>query len=349
VENSFTDSCARPRIWGEIDALRKHENAAVTMLILGEVHTGLLQHSTSLSPPLCRHVLDLVHGEPVRQFERPIAHAVSPDLLAGVDCQLPTGSGAKVRGIGTVIHRAMLTGGHVLQSSAVVQVTKGVTGTRLPWPHYLARPGEVETVGGIDWATVVQGFIAGKPVRPADAPLDLGAICGRLLDVIQASPELDRKPPFRMARTRLRWVASVSEPAGPATESAIFSIENAQLRTLRLRCERDQVEAVAQLCEDLARHDWLLTSLLELVERSRIGAASEQTIDRLRPAIDHLLHLWMPAARIDPALAGLWESLEKWPGFSRQWRVSVDRIRDQLALSTLTLLAARAEPSMSPL
>jgi hypothetical protein len=319
------------------------------MLILGEVHTGLLQHSTSLSPPLCRHILDLVHGEPIRQFERPIAYAVSPNLLAGVDCRLPTSSGAKVRGVGTVVHRAALTGGHVLQGSAVVEVTKGSTGNRLPWPHYLARPGEIETIGGLDRRAVVQGFLSPKPSRPDGALLDLGAICGRLMDVVQASPELDRKPPFRMARTRLRWVAIVHDEAGATMEPAVFSIENTQLRTLQLRCEPDQVEAMAQLSEDLALHDWLLTTLLELVERSRIGSRSEHTIDRLRPAIDHLLHLWMPAARTDAALAGLWDSLEQWPGFSRQWRVLVDRIRDQLALSTLTLLAARAEPSASPL
>jgi hypothetical protein len=319
------------------------------MLILGEVHTGLLQHSTSLSSPLSRHILDLVHGEPVRQFERPIACAVSPDLLAGVDCHLPTGSGAKVRGIGTVVHRAVLTGGHMLQASAVVQVTRGATGNRLPWPHYLARRGEVEATGGVDWKAVVQGFLAAKPAKPAGALLDLGAICGYLMDAVQASPELDRKPPFRMARTRLRWVAVVPDGAGSAAEPAVFSIESAQLRTLRLRCERHQADAVALLCEDLALHDWLLTSLVELVERSRIGTGSPHTITRLRPAIDHLLHIWMPGARVDPALAGLWESLEQSPGFSRQWRLLVDRIRDQLALSTLTLLAASAEPSVDAL
>jgi hypothetical protein len=320
------------------------------MLILGEVHTGLLQHSTSLSPPLCRHILDLVHGEPVRQFERPIPYAVSPDLLAGVDCHLPTGSGAKVRGVGTVVHRAALTGGHVLQGSAVVQVTKGDTGQRLPWPHYLARPGEVETIGGVDQETVVRGFLTAKPAGKLPGMLlDLGAICGRLMDLVQTSPELDRTPPFRMPRTRLRWVAVVSDDPGPAAEPAVFGIESAQLRTMQLRCEQRQVDAVAQLCEDLARHDWLLTTLLELVERSRIGTVVRQTVDRLRPAIDHLLHLWMPGARVDPALLGMWESLEQRPGFSRQWRAMVDRVRDQLAVSTLTLLAAKAESSVSAL
>jgi hypothetical protein len=318
------------------------------MLILGEVHTGLLQHSTSLSPPLCRHLLDLVHGEPARQFERPIAYAVSPDLLAGVDCTLPTTSGAKARGVGTVLHRAALTGGHVLQGAAVVHVTPGTAGRRLPWPHYLARPGEVETIGKVNQQALIRGFLTAKPARAAGAPLDLGAICGRLMDVVQGAPELDRAPPFRMARTRLRWAAVVSDQAGGA-EPAVFGVESPQLRTLQLRCEPHQAGAVAQLCEDLALHDWLLTTLLEQVERSRIGTGSEHTIDRLRPAVDHLLHLWMPGARVDPALLGLWEGLDRRPGFSRQWRVLVDRVRDQLALSTVTLLAAKAGPSVSAL
>lgn len=325
----------------------------VTMLILGEVHTGLLQHSTSLPPPLCRHLLDLVHGEPPRQFERPIAYAVSPDLLAGVDCFLPTSSGSKVRGVGTVIHRAALTGGHVLQGTAVVHIVRGTAGRRLPWPHYLARPGEVETIGKVEGQALVRGFLTAKPARPAGARLDLGAISGRLMDVVQAAPELDRAPPFRMARTRLRWAAVVSEAtggnAGPVDEPAVFGIESQHLRTLRLRCEPHQTGAVAQLCEDLARHDWLLTTLLELVERSRIGTGSPQTIDRLRPAVDHLLHLWMPGARVDPALLAVWEGLDRRPGFTRQWRALVDRIRDQLALRTLALLAAKAGPSMSAL
>jgi hypothetical protein len=119
------------------------------------------------------------------------------------------------------------------------------------------------------------------------------------------------------------------------------------LRTLRLQCGADQAAAIAELCEDLALHDWLLTTLLDVIERSRIGAGSrQQAVDRLGPAIDHLLHLWMPAARLDRSLTTVWDSLERRPGFSRQWHASVNRIRDQIALSTIRLLnrePARAE------
>lgn len=315
------------------------------MLILGEVHTGLLQNSTSLSPPRCERALGLFRGEPVRRSERPIAHAASPDLLTGVDCRLATTSGARVRGVGTVVHRATITGGQVLQGSAVVQLTEAAASHRLPWAHYLARPGRVETIGGTDWPDLAGGFVAPTPAAGAST-LDLGAISGRVMDTVQASEFVDRAPPFRAGRTRLRWVvAAPRNPQDPPDPTLVaFGIESDQARTLQLRGTAGEAAAVAAFCEDLALHDWLLTTLLTMIERSRIGGESRiHTVERLRPAIDHLLHLWMPAARVSQDLLELWESLERWPGFSRQWQVSVNRIRDQIATSTIALLGGRAE------
>jgi hypothetical protein len=106
----------------------------------------------------------------------------------------------------------------------------------------------------------------------------------------------------------------------------------------------NDLPAALELCEDLALHDWLLTALLELIERSRIGASPRpQVVDRLRPAIDYLLHLWMPAARLNESMLPLWKSLERQPGFTKQWEASVSRIRDQVALSTIVQLGAVAE------
>jgi len=68
-----------------------------------------------------------------------------------------------------------------------------------------------------------------------------------------------------------------------------------------------------------------------------------QRVKKLHPAVEWLLHLWMPAARVDPALLPLWELLDERSGFSKQWRTSVDRIRDQLNLSTMTLLEEAGE------
>jgi hypothetical protein len=54
----------------------------------------------------------------------------------------------------------------------------------------------------------------------------------------------------------------------------------------------------------------------------------------------------MPAARTPSSTTSFWDSLDRRPGLSRQWHITVERIRDQLALSTIALLtAARKEPS----
>jgi len=279
-------------------------------------------------------------GERVRRSERPIAHAVSPDLLTGVDCRLVTSSGARVRGVGTAVSRATITGGHILQGSAYSHVVRSKADRRLPWSHYLSRPGIIEALGKMDRADLAGGFLTAKS---APVSLDLGAISGRAMDMVQRSPELDRTPPFKTARTRLRWVVAVDD-GPPADSRAQFTIDSATARTLRLTIREDDLPAAVELCEDLALHDWLLTALLKLIERSRIGASPRpQVVDRLRPAIDYLLHLWMPTARLDESMLALWGSLERQPGFTKQWEASVSRIRDQVALSTIALLGSAAD------
>jgi hypothetical protein len=308
------------------------------MLTLGEVHTGLLQNSTSVSQARSVQLLALVLGERVRQSTRPIAYAVSPDRLTGVDCLLATVSKARVRGVGTMVSRAAITGGHVLQGSTFTRVVKGEADRRLPWSHYMSRPGVVETMGKAQQEDLANGFTETKPALPN---LDLGAVSDRLMDEVQVSMGLDRTPPFRMARTRLRWV--VTHTSAPAQTRIHFAIENDTLRTMAIAVDVDDPLSVATLCEDLALHDWLLTTLLELIERSRIGDGSRaHMVDRLRPAIDYLLHLWMPAARVDQAVLPLWESLERRPGFTKQWRALVNRIRDQVAVGTVAQLSAVA-------
>lgn len=307
------------------------------MVIMGEIHTGLVQHSTALTQSRCERLLALVDGESVRRFERPMPYVVSPDLLTGVDCRLPTLSGAKARGVGTVISRAAITGGHVLQVPAVARVVRDGTGRRRPWSHYLARPGRLELVGKADDLDLARGYVG---TRSSGRLLDLAAICGRLMDAVQLSPELDRAPPLRATRTRLRWAATVTAPA-PA-DGVRIRIEDGRVSALQLACTPQQAAEVAEFCADLALHDWLLTTLLHLMRRSRIGAAgSTRAVDGLRPAVDHLLHLWMPAARLDESVCPLWDSLERRPGLTRQWQASVDRIRDQMSLSTIALLSAR--------
>ncbi|MGH3718277.1 MAG: SCO2521 family protein [Pseudonocardiaceae bacterium] len=311
------------------------------MLTVGEVHTGLVQNSTSLTQLHSAQLLALLPGTRVRRSERPRAYAVSPDRLTGVDCRLATSSGARVRGIGTVLSRAAITGGRVLQGSAYAHITKSEADRRLPWSHHLSRPGVVEIPGKADRADLARGFLV---TRQAEEILAMGAISGRMVDMVQArSPELDRKPPFKMARTRMRCVVVVHE-AQPADAQIHFTIDSETTRTVQLTVGENDLSAAVDLCEDLALHDWLLTTLLKLIERSRSArGARPQVVERLRPAIDDLLHLWMPAVRLDESMLPLWRSLEQKTGFTEQWEASVGWIRDQVVLNTITLLSALVE------
>jgi hypothetical protein len=308
-------------------------------LIIGEVRTGLLINSTAIPQNALPYVLRLLPGERVATSDRPIGHGVSADVLTGVDCTLTAASGARTRAVGTVAARATITGGRVAQGSAHARLVQSDVGFRRPWSHFLAWPGVVETIGRIGWPDLARGLSADK--RP-DPGLDLGAICDRVLDGVQQWPNLDRSPPFRAPRTALRWVLRNGENGD--ADHLSFTIVNSELRMVSLELTDHALPAVLELCEDLALHDWLLTTLLGLIERSRMGSGElSHTIAKLRPAVDHLIHLWMPGARVDLRLMPLWHSLDKRPGFTTQWEASVSRIRDQLALNTLTLLSAVAE------
>ncbi|MDH2424338.1 SCO2521 family protein [Sphaerisporangium sp. TRM90804] len=297
--------------------------------MVGEVQTGLLQNSGEIPDSLSTELLALVRGERVRVFRRPIAYAVSPDRLTGVDCHLASASGARVRGVGTVLSRASVTGGRLVQGSSQVRVTRGTSNRRLAWSHYMARPGVVEVVGKARAADLAGGFTLDAP--PAES-LDLGAVSARFVDVVQSSARLDRRAPFRMARTRFRWTAEPGEP------DVRLQLRGDNVRTLRLTLPDPFAPGVAELCEDLALHDWLLTALIEIVRRARPGSvARPEAAARLAPAIDHILHLWMPAARVQDSLLHVWESLEHRPGFTRQWQSLVNRVRDHVTVALLTV------------
>lgn len=305
------------------------------MVILGEVHTGLLQTRSPLEIDQAARLLELVPGESVLVSERPMPFVQSPRVLTGVDCDLPVASGRSIRVIGTVAARAALTGGHVVQGSAHARVAATDRTHRLPWSHYLALPGTLEAVGRTPGGEAATAFLGGGDRDT----LDLGTIAARVVDRLQRADLLVRGSPVKAARTKLRWAAWTDGEPGPARVE--FRVEPRGLRTLRLRAGNLPVEDLAALCEDIAVHDWLLTVLIDLVRKSALGVTDRRTaIDRLLPAIDYLLHLWMPAARLTGDLLGVWQALESRPGFTRQWETLVRRIRDQLSVGAVTALAA---------
>jgi hypothetical protein len=306
---------------------------------MGVIRTGLLLNSAAAVRADVRAALALLPGERVRTSERPIPHAVSPECFVGVDCELATRSGRQVRAVGTVLARASITGSRVLQGSALTRAARGSGEYRQPWSYYLSRPGSVETIGKADWADAAAGFLS--PAAGCRG-IDLGAVCDQVMDAVQRFDRFDRRPPFRTARTTVRWVLETAVADGD--ERVEFVIVDETSRLVRLTLKSPDRAAVAGLCEDLALHDWLLTTVTELISRSRLGEGTHaQAISRVRPAIDHLLHLWMPGVRVDQALMPLWSILDKKVEFIQQWKTSVNRIRDQLAINTLTLLSPVAD------
>ena len=93
--------------------------------------------------------------------------------------------------------------------------------------------------------------------------------------------------------------------------------EDEDTRTVRIKAPAGLVDRIPDLCQDLALHDWLLSCVVSLVDVAGIGHREHaDVVDRLRPAVDHLLHAWMPGARLDEDLAAFWTEVERRTGFS---------------------------------
>ncbi|MEV5544751.1 SCO2521 family protein [Streptomyces sp. NPDC052309] len=329
------------------------ESAPRAVLAGGEIRTCLLPARQALDVRAAAQLLGLRADERVLLSERPNLYARSPDTLTGVDCPLPSANGAHVRAVGTVAARAALTEGRILQTSAYFRLPASGPDQRQPWGHYLVRPGLLEPFGKLPHEAVAQGVLDGG----RHGELDVGLIAGGLLTRLLRHPLLDQRPPLRSRPTRLRWVALPAEgDQGPSIER--FTLAEDELRTVRLRVPEGTPPAdVAGLCDDLALHDWLLTTLVRLLDGIRLGSGPPPArvgpsaddrpavVAALRPAVDHLLHLWMPRARVAKELAPLWEALEERPGFTRQWQALVQRIRDQLTLHAIPSLYREVEPA----
>jgi hypothetical protein len=301
-------------------------------LTIGEVHTGLLLTSTAVSADTAAQLLAVVPGLPTRTRQRPVRYAWSPEQLTGVDCSALLAERREVRVVGTPATRLSLTDGRIIQAGTHATLRHDPAGRRRPWAHYLAQPGVLEVLGKASEESLATGFLRGPAIPTA---LDLGAVNVRAIDEVQRSGLLDHSPPFRSRQTRLRWTA---ESADGRPEIA-FTLGEDNLRTVRLRAEEPDARALADFCADLALHDWLLSTLLEIVDRAvaRTRPPAE-LIGMLRPGIDHLVHAWMPAAHASRALDFIWQELDLRSGFSLQWQKTVERIRDQLSVGLVEAL-----------
>jgi len=315
------------------------------VLIVGEVHTGLLRGRDPVTGETARDLVDLVAGERVLISERPRLQVRSPARPVGVDCPLgEPGEARQVRGVGTAMQRATITDGHVVQGSAHATLVQAAASSRRPWSHYLARPGVIETIGRTKWSKLADAFAVAERDRAA---LDLGAIADWAAGQVQRNvkPAGDARPAggtrLRAARTRLRWIAQV-EARGSGPSSIHFGLHDEELRLLRFTVgEAIPADRLAAVCADVALHDWLLTTVSDLVRRAAIGMIPrEQALPRLEPAVDYLLHLWLPGAHAGQFAEDLWQALERRAGFTRQWALLANRVRDQFAAGAASALYA---------
>ncbi|GAB6898780.1 SCO2521 family protein [Kineosporia succinea] len=322
-------------------ALSVSVDVAGPVLALGEIRTGLLPHSGPLPSDATADLLTPGPGRPPRRWERPVAHVAAPHSFTGVDCWMPSAVGRRLRGVGTVSTEVRVTGGQVVQAHTRTGLRVAGQKRRLPWSHYLAQPGTVETWGPVRAAELAEAFFA-EPAASGGV-LDLGGPSVHRLNQIRGSARLDRLQTYRPEQTRLRWVA-VPETGTP---SVVFTLRSRAVHTLLVRVPPEVMPQADELCLDIALHDWLLSSLLGLIERAGIGRADRSAVvATLAPAVDHLIHAWLPGARLGPVLAELRAEADRVSGLSAQWASAVSRVRDQIALAAVEQ-AVRQRPRPS--
>ncbi|MGV9677460.1 SCO2521 family protein [Nocardia sp. NPDC003482] len=312
------------------------------LVVLGEIRTCLLPTAAALTRDEAGELLALMPGRDVLWRERPGTLAISPTMAVGVDCALPMGADA-VRIVGTVATRVVLVGGRLLQSSARTRVVRAAERRRRTWSHYLGRKGVTEVIDRLPERTTAENALAEGYLGGDDRPdtLDMASISERLLGRVRADERLDQSPPIHARTTRLRWIAHVRGDVAPTVR---LRLDDATTRTVRLalRSEPD-LDAAQRFCEDLATHDWLLTTLAATLEKAdRFAGTSRERLDILGPLLQHLTGLWMPGAHTPPTMRALWKNLQTEPGFSRQWTTLTDRLRDNVSVATLDALRHKA-------
>ena len=303
------------------------------LVVVGEIRTCLVQNLAALPDSFVIQMLKLVPGQPVYSSKRPVSRATSPDRLTGVDCALASYNRKKAQGCGTALSHATVTGGRILQGSARACLLPTNGELRQPWRHYLNRPGVVEITSRADFDDLAEGFLADHGHDPA---LNLGSISERVIDDVQGWRRLDHGSPLRARRTRVLWAAVLDGAVKPSARITVEQDE--RVRTVRLNAGPGDLPLAMRFCEDLALHDWLLTTVTHaLGQADRATALGRDPVELLQPFVDQLVPLWSPGAHVDPLMRPVWEGLERHPGFTHQWQLLVARMRDKIAYRTIQL------------
>ena len=113
---------------------------------------------------------------------------------------------------------------------------------------------------------------------------------------LQNSSMLDGKLPVACTRGSWRWAFQCPGPGG--RHLFRFKILKDGTRLMRLSAPGHDIADLMDLVEDMALHDWLLSTVEGIVERAELGSGpTEKMLIRVRPVIDHVLHHWMPGAQ----------------------------------------------------
>ncbi|MEV6068185.1 SCO2521 family protein [Nocardia sp. NPDC052001] len=313
------------------------------LVVLGEIRTCLLPHTTTLDGQATEDFLSLVPGARVRRRERPGPLAFSPPRAVGVDCYLARGTTDAARIVGTVASTAIVVGGRLAQLSSHTTVVRAPQKRRRAWSHYVGRVGTTEVIGPLpDRAIAERELIAGYLGASGATMLDLASICARKLDELRKSALLDRKPPLLAPITRLRWTARMGGSLGTTVS---FRLADEVTRTVHITVRRvEDLPDALRFCEDLAVHDWLLTVIDAKVRAADgFGGGYGRQIEVLAPVLEHLAHLWMPGGHTPPSMRPLWRDLQSEAGFSKQWVTRVEQLERRIAVATY--YAARGELS----
>jgi hypothetical protein len=303
------------------------------LVVVGEVRTCLVQNLVALPDSFVVQMLKLTPGQPIYSSKRPVAHATSPDRLTGLHCSVASFSRRRAQGCGTALSHATVTGGRILQGSTRACLLPAGSDQRRAWRHYLDRPGVVEVTSRADLEDLAEGFLADHGNEPA---LNLGSISERIIDEVQAWHRLDHGTPLRARRTRVLWAAVLDGATRP--NARITLEQDERVRTVRLNASPGDLPMAMRFCEDLALHDWLLTTVTyALGQADRATARGRDPVELLQPIVDQLVPLWTPGSYVDPVMRPLWEGLERHPGFTHQWQLLVARMRDKIAYRMIQL------------
>ncbi|MEV0251208.1 SCO2521 family protein [Nocardia sp. NPDC050712] len=308
--------------------------APIPLVVLGEIRTCLLPHSSTLDGQATDELLALVPGATVRRRERPGPLAFSPRRAVGVDCHLAWGSTTSARVVGTVASTAVLVGGRLSQMSVHTIVVRAPQKKRRPWAHYIGQVGVTELIGTLPDPAIadeelVAGYLAAQ--GPAKTTLDLSSICARQLAGLREAPQLDQQPPLQAPTTRLRWTAQIGGSAGPAVS---FRLDGELTRTANVivRVPAEIPDAL-RFCQDVAVHDWLLT-VIDAKVRAADGISDGRQVAVLAPVLEHLAHLWMPGAQVPGTMRSPWRDLQAEASFSKQWTTRVEQVQRRIEVAT---------------